>query len=177
MSLARSPITCWASDNAESFLEKQNLYKYLEKGIKLTEDILERVDGLKKFMSMEKDLTPTLFLEDNLDEQFKLKGEMEGLLEAYVYFYRDPVFKPIEKFKAGRRVQPTIDAEDAASILDPGKFEENMRNARKVLQDNPLEMIEVARKFTRPGENFNIKGMKLSNLLNAIEKDFKKDIF
>jgi len=174
-SLARSPITSWIGERVNA-IAGSNTPAHLDRGIHIIDELLCGLESLGDQLNFEEHAL-SKFPTDQVIKWFRFKGQLVGLLEAYIKYYRNPIFRPIEEYECTWSVPRPLTIEEAAGALDANKFQSAMKHARQNLQNQALETIERVEPFIRTGQDIHLSGRSITDLLIEIEKDFKREVY
>ncbi len=181
ISLARSPITNWVGELVNA-AASDRVSDYLERGINfatnIKNDLQSRGDSLKKLYN--EDLLPIDILNDEIIEIFNAKGKISSNLNPYNYFYRDVIFRPIERKGARRRKrdrQRPLEIDQAAEMLSTKNFENAMTEARKNVEEDAKEVVASLKPYVFANKASDFGELNLVELFAEIEKDFSRNIY
>lgn len=175
-STARSSVCNWMYDLAVAHAGG-SISEYLERGIDLNREISTLV--MRSYQRTKDKYRTVPYPTEATIENAKEEGQLEHLLNLYFDYYREPLFRPIEKsgsFDSHDRGD-LLSAEETAEALEPKKFQESMRQARRQVQKESERMIAASKRFINPGNAQVVGGKKLSTLLSDLERDFEKQVY
>jgi hypothetical protein len=177
LSLARSSISTWLDANVKAAAGDKKA-DFVQRGIELSEELLALCRDVQGSLPVRASASGPVPLKDVAAAK-KLEGSMWGLYDHYSAYYREPIFRPVEKY--GRRGRDDSDlgleAEEAAEILSPAKFQEAMRSARERLAVRPQEAVQRVEPFVRDAWSLKVGGERLDSRYRNILLDFERDVF